>query len=431
MSRIYRLICFTFTLLIGAGVQLHAQISQSPYTLQGLGDIQGMGLMSNESMGGVGIALGRPFYINNINPALLPYNTATSFDISLTAEKRDLSRDTIANSNSSADFNYLAFAFPLMRGRWTFSVGLKPYSVVDYSIRTTSNISGADHQANMIVEGTGGLNQAYFATGARFFNQLYLGVRAGYLFGAILDETSIEPFTINDEDTVFSTQFKSTYARRVSCSDMIFGGGAAYTVKLSDDFLITVGGIYDLKADISAKRLVTLEQRTWFENSELDQDTILFDDNGTLSLPSRFGVGISLVNGFKWAAGIDYTVQNWSEYRNYLGESENLKDTYKLSAGVEFIPNYNSVVSYFERVLYKAGFYYYNTPYSKDDIQVSEFGINFGAGLPMSGGSLINLSIGYGRRGFTDQALVKEDIFKFGLGITFNDQRWFIRRKYD
>lgn len=429
MLKIFRFICFSITILIGGNVA--AQISQSPYTLQGLGDIQGMGLMSNESMGGVGIAIGRPFYINNINPALLPYNSVTSFDISTSGEQRDLTRDTITNSNSSIDFSYLAFAFPLIRGRWTFSVGLKPYSVVDYSIMTTSRIAGSNETANMAVTGTGGLNQAYFATGARFFDRLYLGVRAGYMFGSIIDETSIEPFLINDEDTVFSSQFKSTYARRLSFSDVLIGGGAAYTARLSDDLSLTVGGIYDLKTNIAAKRLETLEQRDWFQDQELDQDTIIFDDEGSVSLPSRYGFGISLEKSLKWALAVDYTIQNWSEYRNYTGDSEGLKNAYKLAAGIEYIPDYSSVTNYFERVLYRAGFYYQGSPYSKDNIQISEFGINFGAGLPMSGGSLINLMVGYGRRGFTDQSLVREDIFKFGLGITFNDQRWFIRRKYD
>lgn len=428
MLKIFRFICLS--IFVFSGGSLIAQISQSPYTLQGIGEPQGMGLISNESMGGAGISFGRPFYINNINPALLPYNSVTSFEISALAEQRDLSRDTITDSNSSVDFGYLAFAFPLLRGRWTFSVGLKPYSVVDYSIMSPSRINGGDQVANMAVTGVGGLNQAYFATGARFFKGLYVGVRAGYLFGSIIDETSIEPFLINDEDTLFSSQYKSTYARRTSFSDMGFGGGLAYSARLSKDLSLSVGGIYDLRTDISASRLETLEQRS-FQDLEIEQDTLNYDEGGSITLPARYGFGISLEKGFQWAVAIDYTIQNWSEYRNYSGGSEGLKNTYKLAAGIEYLPDYNSVTSYFERILYKGGFYYQTTPYSKNNIQVTEFGINFGAGLPVSGGSLINLMLGYGRRGFADQVLIREDFFKFGLGITFNDQRWFIRRKYD
>lgn len=427
MSKTIKLL-FSVALLVFAGKAL-GQISKSPYTVQGIGDIQGMGLISNESLGGVGISLGRPFFINNINPALLALNRVTSFEIGVRAERRDLTKDTIHQTNASANFSYLVFSFPVARDRLSISFGLKPYSSVEYNVLTTQNISGSSSQANVNLRGTGGLNQAYFATGARFFKNLFIGARAGYFFGSIIDETSIEPFVIEDNDTVFVSLFKSNYYRRTSYSKAGLGIGMVYSMKVRKDVLFNIGGIYDLQTTLATKNLETLEH-LYFNDEVSGADTLVFNEDGHISLPPRYGLGISLENGLLWAAAVDFTMQDWSQFANYKGESEGLKNTYRISAGTEFIPDITSVTSYFQRALYRLGFHYQTTPYSKNNVQVKEFGINFGAGLPISGGSLFNLMFEYGQRGLGEN-LIKEDIFRISLGFTFNDSRWFYRRKYD
>jgi hypothetical protein len=428
MLKIVKILCFA-SFVLGGG-NAFAQLSKSPYTIQGIGDIQGMGFVANESMGGVGIALGRPFFINNINPALLPMNTVTSFEISALGERRDLSRDTLFNSNTSIDFGYLAFSFPLIRGRSTFSVGLKPYSIVEYNIMSQQRINGSTSDANVTVRGSGGINQAYLATGARLFQGLFLGARASYYFGSMIDQTSVEPFVIQEQDTAFYSLFRSNYYRRTSYSDIGLGVGMVYSAKIRRDLSFSVGGTYDLQTDLSAKRLETIEQRNLSDNV-IHADTLSYNDTNTARLPARYGVGISLINGFKWATAVDLTMQDWSQFRNYLGESEDLKNSYKVAVGLEFIPDFTSVTSYFRRALYRTGVYYHTTPYSKNNVQIKEFGINFGTGLPVSDGSLLNLMVGYGQRGFGGESPIKESVYRVSLGITFNDAGWFQRRRYN
>ena len=70
------------------------------------------------------------------------------------------------------------------------------------------------------------------------------------------------------------------------------------------------------------------------------------------------------------------------------------------------------------------------TPYVVNDITINDFGINFGASLPVSGFSSIDLAAKFGRLGTTDNGLIKESYYQIVIGATIND-RWFIKRKYD
>ena len=62
---------------------------------------------------------------------------------------------------------------------------------------------------------------------------------------------------------------------------------------------------------------------------------------------------------------------------------------------------------------------------------IKEFGISFGLGIPVSRlFSSMNTVIEIGKRGTTDQNLVKENFVNFQLSLSLND-RWFIKRKYN
>ena len=62
---------------------------------------------------------------------------------------------------------------------------------------------------------------------------------------------------------------------------------------------------------------------------------------------------------------------------------------------------------------------------------IDEFGITFGAGLPL-GGTFSNANIGFefGERGTTDADLIKEKYFNLHLSLSLNS-RWFQKRKYN
>ena len=99
--------------------------------------------------------------------------------------------------------------------------------------------------------------------------------------------------------------------------------------------------------------------------------------------------------------------------------------------GGEYTPNFLDVKSYLKRVTFRAGFTYEEKPYWLADTQIKEFGINFGWTLPVSSFSGLDFGLMIGNRGTTDNNLVREDFFKVYFGATFNDNRWFIRPKFN
>lgn len=100
--------------------------------------------------------------------------------------------------------------------------------------------------------------------------------------------------------------------------------------------------------------------------------------------------------------------------------------------GGYYIPNYNSITSYWHRATYRAGIRYEETGLSLNGNDINEFGISFGMSIPVGQTSAFsNATIGfeYGQRGTTNNGLIKEDFFSLSLGLSLND-KWFQKLKY-
>jgi hypothetical protein len=80
---------------------------------------------------------------------------------------------------------------------------------------------------------------------------------------------------------------------------------------------------------------------------------------------------------------------------------------------------------------YRAGFYYKTDGRSENGVQFSEAALNLGFGVPFvfkRKTSNIDLSLSLGQT--MNERLIRESFVKFGIGLTFNDQEWFIKRRY-
>ncbi|MEM7108581.1 MAG: hypothetical protein AAF519_10185 [Bacteroidota bacterium] len=406
-----------------------SQASQSPFSSQGIGDLNDLGLAHNRAMGGLGISNVSYWHLNNINPALLPYNTLTVFSAAFVGENRSVENDTGSETNGSGNLAYLTLAFPVKPGKWTTSVGLMPYSNVDYESQDTINVIGAvdGERALKISSGTGGLNQFYWANGIAVNKNIYVGLRAAYIFSNI--ETDVAFDLLEGLGT-----FRRGQNERVSVSDFLFSGGLAYRKDsiFNNKIQLRLGLTYDFGAELNAEKFISTEQRS------LDIPVLrdsLEDIRGSMDIPQAIGVGISLNNSSKWVVGLDARFQRWSEFRDFDGSNENLGDQVKVILGGELTPDPTSVTSYFKRVSYRFGLSYENSPYqiatSEGQFnQVNDFGINLGWSMPVSRISNLDFAFTYGRRGNVDETIISEQYFRFHLGVTFNDQ-WFIKRKYN
>ncbi|MDB4176203.1 hypothetical protein N9766_07600, partial [Flavobacteriaceae bacterium] len=106
-------------------------------------------------------------------------------------------------------------------------------------------------------------------------------------------------------------------------------------------------------------------------------------------------------------------------------------DAAKYKIGGFYIPKYNSLTSYYKRIVYRAGIRFEETGINLKGQDITEFGISFGVGIPV-GRLFSNVNVGFeiGKRGTTDFGLIQENFFNTLISLSFND-RWFDKRYLD
>jgi len=103
-----------------------------------------------------------------------------------------------------------------------------------------------------------------------------------------------------------------------------------------------------------------------------------------------------------------------------------------LTFGGYYRPNYKSIDKYYQRMYYRFGFYYGDAPISVDSEQIKDYGLTIGFGMPFvyqKKFSHANIGFTIGRRG--SGSIIEEQFAKMSFGFTFNDDEWFIKRKYN
>lgn len=428
MSLKKNFLCFLTAMLL-LSLPLQAQTDITAYSSQGLGKLASPALVHNRGMGGIGIAAGSGLHINNVNPALLYRNNLTSFDVAFAIEYKDIMKDNEAISSLTGGLSYGIFAFPAIANRWTFSVGLMPFSTVGYKIKESRAVIGNNQKSQLELDGDGGISQVYWAHGVRIYKSLSAGIKMAYLFGSINRDLNLQPQTSDD----FSYQV--SYKRGLFYSGLLPEGGLHYSQKIGKTSYLSAGIIYQPETQVKAIRNETFESKN-MQNDIISQDTVA-NDPGTALIPRKIGFGVALEKYMKYTVGVDITLQQWEKFGAYKPENvktawdnDGMKNSMEIAAGGEFIPDVSSVSNYLKRVVYRLGFNYRNTPFFLNEKQITDLSINLGLSLPVSSLSSINLAFEAGKRGTTTKNLIRENYFKISLGTSFND-RWFVRRKYD
>ena len=151
------------------------------------------------------------------------------------------------------------------------------------------------------------------------------------------------------------------------------------------------------------------------------------------TFPSQYTLGLGVGQDKRWFVGGEYSNITTSNLRNRSFDIDfvTFTDASKFRAGGFFIPNYNSIGKYWNRVVYRGGVRFEDTGITVNGEGINEFGISFGVGLPV-GRVFSNINIGFevGRRGTTDFDLVQENFFNTFISLSLND-RWFKKTYYD
>lgn len=431
-----QVIVLTFTICSLQFVICNSQsITNSPYSRYGLGDLQSGNYSSNVAMGGISNALQNdttaPFNINSANPASHASTRLTIFDFGLTSNMTQLETDSKKFLNNRTGLSYMAFVFPVAKW-WGTSIGLRPYSSVGYKIydqKTQDSIGTVNYSYN----GEGGINQIFWGNGFRI-KKLYFGANVSYLFGDLI-------YSARDSFPSSSNYMNTKVIQTTRISDLYYTFGMQYRKPLRQGWSVTLGATGSMKTNINAKQTTLAVNYKNQYGIEIDRDTIIYPiaQSGTISIPMTIGAGFVVKKSEKLLIGFDYSMQNWSSFTSF-GESELLKNSQKITMGIQYVPNKNAGKgeSYLKKIFYRAGFRYTDTYLDLNNTALKDYTITFGAGLPLRkikvgetySQSVINVGVELGQRGTTDNQLIRERYMRIVVGFTLND-RWFIKRKYD
>ena len=409
--------------------------SRSPYSQYGLGDLSTQSVGFNKGMNGVGLGMRKGNEVNPLNPA--SYSAIDSltmiFDGGLSGQITNYEEQGKKVNAKSGGFDYFTTLFRVYK-HLGVSVGVMPYSNIGYSYTHTNTIGastdGAMTKATQSYEGDGGFSQFFLGAGWQMTKNLSIGVNVSYFWGEYFK--SIEMST-NESSANVETR---TYETSVSSYKLDFG--AQWQQPLANKDLLTIGATVGLGHKLGADAELTI-LNTNSASSTLG--STLLRVNNAHSIPLTIGVGASLLHNRKLMLAADYTMQKWDseEYPvfdntkgTYSLQGGYFKNRHKVAAGVDWLPKPLSR-KFYQLIHYRMGVSY-ATPYYKIGTQdgPGELAVSAGFGIPIfnswNNRSTLNISAQWVHTTGCD--LIKENMFRVNIGLTFNE-RWFAKWKVD
>lgn len=415
-----------------------------PYSQFGIGLSElPYNMPSAYSMGGVSYSRASKNMVNPFNPASYAAVEPQSFvfDIGINIQSCTLRQGDQRLSDADGTIAYLAIAFPLTEW-WKTSVGLMPYSQVDYESVYTDMVSVPDVPVKTIYAGSGGVSQIYWGNGFNLGKRLSVGFNLNYLYGSI---TRAITYDFQNSDTSYymdSRRQKDTYI-----SNLLLDFGLQYRQPLGERYSLNAG----LTARTPRSGMPVRDDAlvyTFVTNgsSEYLTDTIFpapgeeSSYESTLDQPLAVGLGLALERNNRWQVAVDGYYSAWSGIKY----TENIDSTIFGSSALTYGPNWRVAMgfewmgdpgasSYWRRIGIRAGIYYnsgrLNLTIGKNAYKLNEMGGGLGFALPMrKGQSVLNFSLGYSRFGNID--LLQRDCFTVGISVG-SCERWFGKRKYN
>lgn len=433
-----------FNFLLGSIGAIAQTGDNSPFSRFGIGDIVDPSFMHNRSMGSLGSSYADMFNINIKNPASYSFLKSTAFELGIQAKYSELSDEDREVNLWSGGLEYISLAFPLRnpineivdRVEKNYALGMNlslvPFSQVNYNISSfETDPDFGLFQRNY--QGKGGSYKLMWGNSFKYKN-LSVGLNLGYLFGHIQYERNI----IFDD---LQYAYENRYNQNFGINGFVWNAGMIYS------HLINKKEVKDNRNARKKMLNIGLQGNTdmrFYSNSIIEKvglfseagitDTLVYSDEiqGEGTLPAEFGIGLMYISQESWAVGIDYNHVFWSHYENEA-RPETLSDGFRLSIGGHIIPDSRSLNQYFKRVKYRLGAYYQNDPKEIEDTSFKSYGLTLGAGFPLiyqrKYRANMNPMVQLGRKGVGSP--VQENFIKIGFGFTFNDDEWFLKRKYN
>lgn len=389
----------------------------SGYSRFGVGEIRHFPHERSAGMGGAHIGVLGTYTIDAINPAAWTPINRMRFAIGTSYDGYAIEDGSSATFLSAATFNGFTFAVPLStENGFVLGLGLTPYSAVNYNVNTTVDVPPFPYTLKQ--EGQGGLSNASLGLSYLLGHHWHVGVKMNYLFGTLHHKTAqlFQSSQLTNVSLDRATQLKG--------ATFTFGtifSGLKNLFSLSESDAMTVGAIFTTGAGL------TTSQENFYEYTSgggiTGRDTVLVAE-GSSSLPFMFGLGLSYTSNERFTLATDFSYQKWSTFDFVGNPSPGLRNSYRLSAGGEFLPRRDVTATYWERTSYQFGAFYTATEVNVNGKGIDEYGVTGGMGLPLFGETRLSIAIQYSIRGTID--VEKDNILR--VAFTLNaGELWFFR----
>jgi hypothetical protein len=283
---------------------------------------------------------------------------------------------------------------------------------VNYNVRAQGTLESEQYNAEYT--GGGGLSTALVGFTLVPVDSLSLGIRMNYFFGQLRSSANV-----SSSSTGFSS---TTYQRTVDAdgfgatAGFIYSGIAQLT-GLKDLTGLSVGAVFSTGTNLNATQQ-DINAVTTGEDTLTQQD-------GKIHIPVSGGIGLSWLLGEKYLLASDFLFQRWADFTYFGVAPPQIKNSTRVSLGLEIRPSQETGASSGSRLTYRLGAYYLSSYYRVRSESINERGLTTGFGLPIAGETRLELALQYGRRGTTNQQLVRDDIFR--LSVTLNvGEKWFV-----
>ncbi len=397
------------------------EITSSPYSRFGLGELNSDAFTNNQAMGGWTLGWRDSMNVKLNNPALLADLRRTTFHTGVNGIVVNRTNGSLNQSATNANLANIVLGVPLGK-KGGLSFGISPFSSVGYEIENEVDLDSLG-MLTEVYQGSGGINQFNLGLGYEVLDGFQVGLNASYNFG------SLSRLVTADFDT--STFYDARFVSTTSINDFSYELGALYGIKINDELNLTLSGVYGLEAALSGTQTRLLYSFRQVAGREEIKDTAIFDleKAGEILIPGRLAFGFG-INSTDWGFGAEVQTRNWSSFRSF-GETDSLANSTKIRLGGYLTPDPDAVGNYWKAITYRFGAYYNQSYLQLRNTQLNDLGISFGMSLPLRRTfSRVNLAVALGKRGTIDQGLIQENYMRFSVGFTLND-RWFRKRRID
>ena len=414
-------------LAIALGLQAQS-MGNSPYASFGIGEVKYDNSVETSAMGGINTAYVWDFNnsFNFKNPAANTNLEITSIKVQANNENQFFKTDykNLDVTKHSTYLSNISIAFPISK-KVKFGFGYQPYSSKKYNLVRSETLENGSIKANRFY-GEGTLNTVQAAFGYQINKEFALGIRSNFYFGKLAD---VEELALSDAVLI------NGYETSNKIKTFNFTVGSTYQKKFKTDEKLTLGATYTFGT--TGNLTTNYINSSYYYAADTKVNVTEIENKSSESknlIPTEFSFGVGYGKEAKWFAStqIDYKKGTSTLF---LGKPFTYNDSYRISAGGWYLPNYNDFRNYLNRVVYRYGVFYEKGNLNINNTNINQYGITAGLTLPFQKSnavrmSSVDLGLELGRKGTLDNNLILQNFFNVKIGINFAD-KWFQKRVYE